>query len=58
MPLTVEEFVDSTGAPPREFWENDLEMGLEHIVNGASRDGYLDDWVRRRSCTPTRPAGG
>jgi len=49
MPLTVEELITSAGAPPRGFWEDDLEMGLEHIVNGVNRDGYLDDWIRRRT---------
>jgi hypothetical protein len=38
-----------TGAPPREFWEDDLETGVDHIHGLMSRNGHVDDWIRRRT---------
>ena len=46
---TVEELIESTGAPPREFWEDDLEMGIEHVIGWMNQDGYLEDWIGRRT---------
>ena len=35
--------------PRRTFWENDLEMALEPVLERAGRDGFRDEWVRRRT---------
>lgn len=37
------------GAPPPEFWENDLEMGLGHLLPELERDETRKEWIGRLS---------
>jgi len=41
--------LEESGAPAREFWENDLEMALEHVLVRSSQDGFIDEWIGRRT---------
>lgn len=36
-------------APPREFWESDLEMALDLVLARTEQDGFRDEWVSRRT---------
>lgn len=49
MTQTFAEVMERLGAPPPAFWENDLEMGLEHFFARSRRDGFMDEWVSRRT---------
>ena len=33
------------GAPLAEFWENDLELGLEDILRRLDNNGHLAEWA-------------
>jgi hypothetical protein len=37
----------ATELPP-SFWENDLEMGLTHILKKHGREGFKEDWIAKR----------
>lgn len=39
------ESMRKVGAPLAEFWENDLELGLEDILRRLSNDGHLSEWA-------------
>jgi len=34
---------------PREFWEDDLEISLDHEMRRVTAEGYLDAWLRHRT---------
>ena len=36
-------------APPPAFWENELEMATERLRVRAEEDGFIDDWIGRRT---------
>ena len=38
----------SVGAPPPEFWESELEIGLEHAFNEFSDERKKDAWIEKR----------
>jgi len=31
------------GTPPRAFWEDDLEMGMESILTLSQAPGFMED---------------
>ena len=41
--------LEESGAPAREFWEDDLEMALEHVLVRSGQDGFMDEWIGRRT---------
>lgn len=41
--------LEGSGAPAREFWESDLEMALDHILEQSGQDGFIDEWIGRRT---------
>jgi len=41
--------LEGSGAPAREFWESDLEMALDHILVQSGQDGFIDEWIGRRT---------
>ncbi len=41
--------LEAASAPPREFWENDLEMAHDHLFSLCRQDGHLGKWIRK--CT-------
>lgn len=36
-------------APPKEFWEDDLEIPMEHVLRTVNDDGFRDEWVGSRT---------
>lgn len=40
--------LERSGIPKRGFWENDLEMALEPVIQSATEDGFLLDWLGKR----------
>lgn len=40
------ETMTKVGAPPIEFWENDLELGIEDILRRIEGNGILGEWVQ------------
>jgi len=49
MTQDIKRALEESGAPAREFWENDLEMALEHVLVRSSQDGFIDEWIGRRT---------
>lgn len=41
--------LEEAGAPAREFWENDLEMALENTFIRSCQDGFMNEWIGRRT---------
>ena len=41
--------LEGSGAPARDFWESDLEMALDHILEQSGQDGFIDEWIGRRT---------
>jgi hypothetical protein len=39
----------SNGSPPREFWEDDLEMSIEHVLAEADSDEFMGNWLDKRT---------
>ena len=39
------EKLESIGAPLPEFWENDLEVGVEHALIRTEQNGFVDGWI-------------
>ena len=39
------ESMREVGAPLAEFWENDLELGLEDILRRLNNNGHLAEWA-------------
>ena len=37
------------GSPPREFWEDDLEMPIGQVLAEAESDDFMQDWLDRRT---------
>jgi hypothetical protein len=35
--------------PPRTFWEDDLELGMENILTLAHAAGFMEDWIAHRT---------
>jgi len=35
--------------PDKTFWEDDLEMGFDHILTAARQEGYVDGWIDKRN---------
>lgn len=35
--------------PDKSFWECDLEIGYDTVVNKTRQDGFWDDWIKKRS---------
>jgi len=44
----VEEKQELAG-PPRAFWEDDLELGMEDALALAQTPGFMKDWIVRRT---------
>jgi len=36
-------------AIPSTFWNDDLEMHLDHVMQKVNEDGFLDDWIAKRT---------
>jgi hypothetical protein len=55
------ESMREVGAPLAEFWENDLELGLEDILRRLNNNGHLAEWAgglnRRRASILCRSLG-
>ena len=49
MPESLEENLVRLSAPPPEFWEDDLELGLDYVLADVKRDGFTEQWVNK--CT-------
>ncbi|MDP8241340.1 MAG: hypothetical protein P9X24_19810 [Candidatus Hatepunaea meridiana] len=49
MTQTFDLAIEPLGEPPLTFWENDLEMGLEDFFARSRQDGFVADWVNRRT---------
>lgn len=45
MRITFNESMREVGAPLAEFWENDLELGLEDILRKLKTKGHLAEWA-------------
>lgn len=39
------ESMREVGAPLADFWENDLELGLEDILRRLNTNGHLAEWA-------------
>jgi hypothetical protein len=39
----------SNDSPPREFWEDDLEMPIEHVLAELESDDFMQEWLDRRT---------
>ena len=37
------------GSPPREFWEDDLEMPIEQVLAEAESDEFMQKWLDKRT---------
>jgi len=37
-----------SGAPPREFWENELEMSIDPVLAKAAEPGFIERWLAGR----------
>jgi len=46
MRVKFNETMTKVGAPPAEFWENDLELGVEDILRRIAENGYLAEWAQ------------
>ncbi|MEO5334396.1 MAG: hypothetical protein H7839_20465 [Magnetococcus sp. YQC-5] len=44
---TILERMEQVGAPPPEFWENDLEMGLGQIIPLLKDPSTMEEWTNR-----------
>jgi hypothetical protein len=42
---TFNESMRKVGAPLADFWENDLELGLEDMLHKSKADGYMAEWI-------------
>ena len=42
---TFNESMREVGAPLADFWENDLELGLEDILRRLDNNGHLAEWA-------------
>lgn len=40
--------LEAAGAPPPDFWESELEMGLEHVFAHFREEGRMEAWVEKR----------
>jgi hypothetical protein len=49
MAQDIKKTLEEAGAPAREFWENDLEMALENTFMRSGQDGFMNDWIGRRT---------
>lgn len=46
----MEVFVDAlekSGAPPLEFWDNELEMGIQHIIPDLTAEKSSQEWIEK-----------
>jgi len=48
MKRALSEALVAAGAPPSEFWENELEMGLEHVCAMLQEEDRMTAWVDKR----------
>jgi len=39
----------AAGAPPQEFWENELEIGCESALQPATRKDFMNGWIAGRT---------
>jgi hypothetical protein len=49
MTQDITKSLEEVGAPAREFWENDLEMALENTFIRSGQDGFMNEWIGRRT---------
>jgi hypothetical protein len=39
----------AAGAPPQQFWENDLEIGCESVLVQTNKKGFMENWIGHRN---------
>jgi hypothetical protein len=39
--------MEEIDAPPPNFWENELELGLDYILFRARHNNFIEDWIRK-----------
>lgn len=49
MPTKETTAVTARTSPPSEFWEDDLEMPLDHVLRTVNDDGFRNEWVEKRT---------
>ena len=42
----------SNGSPPREFWEDDLEMPIGQVLAEAESDEFMQEWLDLLAAMP------
>ena len=48
-PNEFTERLQEVGAPERRFWESELEIGYDHALRPAMDEGFMNEWLDRRS---------
>jgi hypothetical protein len=49
MSHAVVEKKQELAGPPRAFWEDDLELGMENALALAQAPGFMEDWIGHRT---------
>lgn len=47
-PEQFDAVLSDVGAPARDFWENELEIGVDAIARSASDEEFMAEWIGRR----------
>jgi hypothetical protein len=48
-PEETDQALSQLGAPARDFWENELEIGVDGVARSAADSEFMEEWIGKRA---------